>query len=80
MGHTTKSFYAESILVTLIQVKNKWKISKKTYKKKIDHNNATGIDKMVWEYLDDINVMFWTKASTTATALYDSGKGNNEKL
>lgn len=66
--------------VSVIQVKNKWKNLKKTYKKIIDHNNMTGSDKASWKFLDNFNEIYGHKSATRPECLYDSAQKDGKKV
>lgn len=70
-GQITKKLNSHNIFVNVLQVKNKWKNLKKTYKKVVDDNSQTGNKATTWKFFEEFNNVYGNRASTRAEVTYD---------
>lgn len=65
----TKILNSHNIFVTVLQVIDKWKIFKKTYKKVVDDNSQKGNKETRWKFFEEFNNVYGNRASTRAEVI-----------
>lgn len=68
-GQITKILNSHNIFVTVLQVIDKWKIFKKTYKKVLDDNSQKGNKETRWKFFEEFNNVYGIRASTRAEVI-----------
>lgn len=68
-GQITKKLNSHNIVVTVLQVKDKWKNFKKTYKKVVDDNSQKGSKETRWKFFEEFNNVYGNRASTMAEVI-----------
>lgn len=68
-GQITKILNSHNIFVTVLQVKDKWKNFKKTYKKVVDDNSQKGNKETRWKFFEEFNNVYGNRASTRAEVI-----------
>lgn len=68
-GQIPKTLNSHNIFVTVLQVKDKWKKFKKTYKKVVDDNSQKGNKETRWKFFEEFNNVYGNRASTRAEVI-----------